>query len=194
MTRDERFAAAMTALAEVFPQRPLTDQRIELYAQVLADLPIEQIEHAARHAMRECRWMPTPAELRSFVEPSADDAALVAWSGFQAAASDVGAWASLVVDDACAAAALEAVFGSWPSFCELDVVAIGARRNEFLAAYRTARRGIPGGQAVLRGLCDRGWAGQLTVGGSVKRLPDVTRITEGRALPEARKAPDDEGA
>jgi hypothetical protein len=173
---DERFAALMVALAEAFGGR-LTEQRIRLYAQALGDLPLAQVELAVQRGIRESRYFPSVAELRAFVQPTGDEAALLAWSGFQRAAADVGAWASLVVEDPCAAEALEAVFGSWPEYCSLEGPAVGARRQEFVAAYRASQRKVrPAASVTLTGWCEAGWVGHLTTGGEVRRLPSVAMV------------------
>ena len=187
-TVSKEFAAVMLGIAEVF-RATLTEQRIKLYAQALSDLSQEQVESAAARAIRECRYFPTPRELREFVESVGDDRALLAWSGFQRAARSVGAWASLVVDDVCAAEALESVFGCWPLYCELEGAAVGARRAEFVAAYRAAQR-VPRAavaNVTLAGWCEVGWVGLLTADGEVRRLPSAAQATR-RALPEAGEA------
>jgi hypothetical protein len=184
---DERFALAMVALAEVFRQQ-LTEQRIRLYAQALADLPVEAVEHAAQRAIKECRYFPTPAELRGFVQPVGDEIALLAWAGFQQAASKVGAWASLVVDDPCAAEALETIFGDWPTYCTLEGPAVGSRKAEFIAAYRAAQRKPQSSAVTLAGLTEGGWVGRLSVGGEVKSVPALRLALDAKerhGLPEA---------
>ncbi len=179
------FAAVMLALAETF-RVSVSEQRYKLYAEALSDLSQADIERAAARAMRECRWFPTPKELREFVEPSIEDAALIAWSGFQVAAREVGAWSALTVDDRAAANALTQVFCDWPNYCNMDGPAIGARKAEFIAAYRNWRRnvGINSLPAVtLPGLAERSTPARLLPNGDVKMLPEARR-----ALPEAGKA------
>jgi hypothetical protein len=180
----KEFAAVMLALAETF-RVSVSEQRYKLYAEALSDLSQADIERAAARAMRECRWFPTPKELREFIEPSIDDAALIAWTGFQRAASDVGAWSSLTVEDPIAALTLNAVFGDWPSYCSLEGAAVGARKAEFLATYRNLRRldHRLHDSVTLSGLAEQVTPGRLTVTGEVKMLPEARR-----ALPEAGKA------
>lgn len=58
----ERFTAAMVALTEVFG-RPLGSLP-SLYREALSDLKIEAIEGAVKAAIKRCKFMPAPADLR----------------------------------------------------------------------------------------------------------------------------------
>lgn len=137
----DEFAKELVILAEAFGAR-LTEVRIRIYAEALGDLTIEQVRQARRRAVQECQYFPQAAELLRLVRPTTDDAALLAWTGLQRAASSVGAYAPLVVEDACAADAFVRVFGSWPAYCALEDIAVAAKRQEFLAAYRDSMRTV----------------------------------------------------
>ena len=178
MSVSEDLAKAMVTLAEAYGV-VLTEGRIRVYGHALADLPIEAVRTAMSRAVRECRFFPTVAELRAFVVPNAEDAALIAWTAFTTAASRVGAFQSLEVEDAAAATALRTVFGSWPAFCEVETgPGLAIKRQEFLAAYRDARRSGGGAPMRLPGICEAGgrydpghgtcWAGRITSGGQVE--------------------------
>lgn len=203
---DARFARLLVVLAEGWSQT-LNEHQIKLYAEGLSDIPYEQLQRAARAALRECRFFPKVAELRQFAVPATDDAALLAWAGFQRAASAVGSWSTLVVEDGYAGHAMRAVFGSWPAYCETDDIGVASRRQEFLAAYREARR-IPGegrptvmnGRTELSGK-DRAWAGRLTASGTVQQIPLRTAlealggdIDARAALPQGGVEEDRQGA
>lgn len=60
-----RFGTVIQALAATF-RVDVTEALLEGYRIGLDDLEQELFEQAARRALRECRFMPTPAELRSF--------------------------------------------------------------------------------------------------------------------------------
>lgn len=137
---EPEFARMVGGLAEAFGQT-VTAMRIKLYAKALEDLPLADVRAACARALRECRFFPSAAELRGHVEPSVDDAALLAWVGFQRAAGRLGSYNSVAVDDGAAASALVSVFGGWPEYCALTDVAVAAQRQAFMAAYRAARRG-----------------------------------------------------
>ena len=140
----EWFAHLMVTLAECYgasPSAKLTEERIRLYERGLSDLTQQQVRDASLSAVKELKWFPTIAELRAYAVPSPEDAALIAWSGLERAAGRVGAYASLQIDDRAIATALMETFGGWPEFClTQDGPALALKRQEFLAAYRQARR------------------------------------------------------
>lgn len=187
----------MVKLAEAWGAR-LSETRIRLYAISLADVDLHDLRRACGDAVRECRYFPSVSELRGFVGlPSREDAALVAWAAFGQAASSAGAYASVVVDDSAAAEALEQVFGSWAEFCAMeDGPALTLKRQEFLAAYRSARTRPRTGPRRLVGLLDlpppdvaaHTWVAHIA-GGAVHVERDRLQLSEGErrraALPEA---------
>ena len=151
------FAELMVRLAIAYPTTGrLSEMTIRTYARALGDVPWPALTEAGARAIRESRFFPSVAELRGYVEASVDDAGLLAWAWLGEQAERIGAYASLSVADPCAAAALEAVFGSWPAYCATEGPALGARRAEFLAAYRQARRQPSQGSVRLL----PGWCGQ----------------------------------
>lgn len=168
----------MLTLAEALNTK-LTEARIRIYAQLLSDVPTSDLKLAFHRAANErpSGFFPSPGELRKYVNGTEEDDAILAWAGLRRAASVVGSYSSLEVSDGAAAAALEAVFGSWPEFClEEEGPAMHARRQEFLAAYRAARRAAAPPRR-LAGLCeaspqyapDKSWVGILTCSGQVTK-------------------------
>jgi hypothetical protein len=195
----DEFALAMVHLADAYGAA-LSENRIRQYYQALGDLPAETLARAFGLARNECRFFPSIAELRSMVAGSTEDRALVAFSSLQLAATRIGAWSSLEMEDAAAAEALVLVFGSWPTYCELESPAVGMRRAEFVAAYRAASRRPRATREPVRlaGLCEAGgavgtnhsartWVGRVTSGGDVTTEVDRPALTGGekrRALAE----------
>ncbi len=183
------FVRVMLQVAAAYPTTgKLSEPTIRTYAVGLGGYTAQQVMAAWGKAFRDGAlnsFFPSLPDMLRLLEPSADDAALVAWATFRRAAEDVGAYASLEVEDAAAAEALELVFGGWPGYCGIEEgPALGARRQEFLAAYRDARRRrAPGTQPCrLAGLCEatgryRGGpgvvVGRLTAAGHVQTLPDT---------------------
>lgn len=172
---DEQFAVACGVLAEALGAR-VSEEQIRIHANLLGDVPWEKMRVAFRAAASELErgFYPTPGQLRRFVEPNVDDAAVLAWASLERAAETVGAWASLEVSDPLAAEALRVAFGSWPQFCAFeDGPARSIKRQEFLAAYRdSARRPHPDHPVVLIGLCPPHpeavgvtWQGRIGSGG-----------------------------
>jgi len=184
---DPRFAQLMVALAEVLGAR-LTEARVRSYAKLLEDVPYGELKDAFRRAASErtSTIFPSPGELRAYLRAPAEDAALLAWSALARAAEKAGAYASLECEDHAAAEAVLQVFGSWPRYCEMeDGPALALARQEFLVAYRQARRTArrhEGRATLLFGLCQHGpqagavarlrLTGEVEVaGGARKALP-----------------------
>lgn len=171
---------------------------IRIYAWALSDYSVDQIRSACMRLFKEgSGFFPSTVEiLRALGATSVDDAALLAWAQFRQAAAEVGAYASLEVEDAAAAQALVDVFGSWHAYCEHEEgPALTQRRAEFLAAYRAARaRLVHGSGKVPRlfGLLESGGGyvptpksivGRITASGAVEKRADTSRaLTEGTNL------------
>lgn len=141
---DREFAEMMVVLAEACGAT-LTETQVRVYAQLLSDVEPSDLRRAFRAVVNEPsdrrNFLPGVPEIRKFLKATAEDAALLAWTALDHAAGAAGAWASVEVEDACAADALLSVFGSWPAFCEAeDGPQLAMKRQEFLAAYRQRRR------------------------------------------------------
>lgn len=149
----ESFAEFMCRLAEAWGIN-LSEGRIRVYAAGLSDIPLDRIKSVCSKLVRDSQFFPTVAAIRAGIEATPEDAGVLAWAALRKAAADVGAWTTVTIQDGAAAAALDAVFGSWPEFCALeDGPALHTRRQEFLAAYRVARW-ANASPARLRGLCE----------------------------------------
>lgn len=188
----DAFASLMVRFAAAYPTSPVGAATIKVYARALGDLPIERVEQAFLVVIRESKFFPTIAEIRSRLSPPLQEAAVLAFAALRQAAEDVGAYASIEIDDACAARALLASFGTWPSFCEFeDGPALHTRRQEFIAAYADARRTPHPVSAVrMPGRCEltgeyRGgsnvFVGRLLRSGKSEFVRDVPKIE--RILP-----------
>lgn len=180
MTELSQEQKLIAGLCEAYGQKP-SAARVRLYLRALSDLSYEELRDACARVVRESTFFPSVAELRRHVEPATDDSALLAWSAVQQAASQVGSYSSLLLEDGAAAAALVAVFGSWPEFCGRSDIEMATRQKEFMAAYRQARRGATG-TVRLQGTCELSgnynvsqnvWVGVITAAGDVRSLRDT---------------------
>lgn len=108
------------------------------YALALDDLPLDRIEAAVRRAVRECRFMPSAAELRVMAgEMPADQRAQIAWDAACNAVRRHGYTRSVAFDDPVIHATIKHL-GGWCWFCEAsssDEFPVHVRRN-FEEAYR----------------------------------------------------------
>jgi hypothetical protein len=149
------FGDLMLKLGAAFCHK-IDELTVRVYAKALNDIPLDALRVAFGRAV--CEWkgfgpIPRVADLRGYLGPGVEDAALIQWAALNRAASEVGAYVSLDLDDGATAEALVQVFGGWPAFCAAEEgPAFGAKRQEFLAAYRHAvgRRPPP---RRLDGLC-----------------------------------------
>lgn len=149
-----RFAAVLNLLASVY-HREVTTLLLDGYWLALDDLPIGSVERGAASAMRECKFMPTPVELRELAgELRAADRAVLAWSAFERAVSAIGAYRSVDFDDPLANATVRHL-GGWERVCGLTVSEFDTwLRKDFLRAYETfCRTGVsPEAAAPLVGI------------------------------------------
>lgn len=121
LSRDERFANAITALAEAF-QVKQTVSLISAYEIGTRDLPIELIESAAAAAICGCKWMPKVFELRQLAGANGsnlpvEERALIAWTVVRGSISRVGGYRSINFDDPITNATIRAL-GGWVRICD----------------------------------------------------------------------------
>jgi hypothetical protein len=193
----EEFAEWIVKVAAGVPNFTLNETTIRVYARCLSDLTIQQLGTAAYRCLRQKDFFPSIAELVRQVEPSADDAAMVAWTSLAQAASTGGAYASCEFADVAAAVAVQTVFGSWPAVCELagEGPAWAQKRAEFLAAYRIARQSnaLQKGPVRLPGLCEASGAvlpdGALVLVGKISARGQVTTEPERLQIGAPRDTP-----
>lgn len=57
----------MTAFSEIYGKE-ITKERIQLYAGLLADVPVEELDVALRITAQECKNFPTIADIRGFIK------------------------------------------------------------------------------------------------------------------------------
>ena len=153
------FARVIFVTAEMAGVK-ITETRTRYYAMDLQEFSQEQIESAFARVRHEgTGFFPFVADIRRQIMPSPDDAALLAWTALEQAAERVGAYQSIVFEDAATAEALLFVFGSWPDFCQCtkgpDLL---VKRQQFGAAYRDSQRRLQGPTEPVRcaGLLDSG--------------------------------------
>lgn len=206
---DKSFAKALFDLAEALGAR-ISESRIRAYAGLMGDIAMDDVRVAVNRAAREGQtgFFPSVGELLSYLGPTPADRALLAWTALSQAAQDVGAYASIELEDGAAADAVVTVFGSWPAFCAVEEgPQLALKRQEFLAAYRAARRESTMPRR-LTGLCGpvedpqlagHVWAGYITAGGKVHVGRDRPMLegadgTGRAALSEGRATQESEGA
>ena len=130
MTDDERFAMAITALAESYRQK-VTPGLFHGYRMGLAGLSTTDIERACALALQKCKFMPVPAELRELAGTGGDSYESMAERAFHAldkAVSSLGGDKSVNFHDGAINATVR-LLGGWQKCCDQP-------REEFEKWYR----------------------------------------------------------
>ena len=134
----------VTALCEMFNRR-MTDTTLMAYGIGLEGMTDEQIQHAASRAMRECKFMPTPAELREFAgQLTGTDRATLAWE-IALKATSLGPYQHVDFEDKTINATIRNL-GGWVTFTGrlTDAESEKWLRQEFIKAYHVyAKSGVP---------------------------------------------------
>lgn len=110
------FAEAMLTLCETFND-PISDLKIEAYFDALGEFEIQRVTGAIKMALRQCKFMPRPADLRELIEGNNTEAADVAWGAVLREIRRVGYIGTPNLDDRTQRAVRE-LWGSWQRLCE----------------------------------------------------------------------------
>ena len=141
--RAERVAAVVEQLAAAFGVEA-TGPLYAAYTAGLDGMSADEVEAAGALALRGCKWMPKPAELRALVRGDPKALAVPAWESVLSAMLEHGSYVSVDFEDKAINAAVRSM-GGWPRLClrEGDDLHTWARK-EFLAAYESfASIGVP---------------------------------------------------
>lgn len=159
-----RFSNAIAALFSVF-QKEADEAVYAAYELGLEDLPVEAIEYAVRRALRECKYLPTPAELRELTgSVSLKERAVLAFDVFARAlkGSDarpgLGPYKSVDFDDRAINATVHTL-GGWVHAYEIPEKEFRTTyRQRFESTYQVyAKNGVSREQGgYLMGISERG--------------------------------------
>ena len=165
MRRDDvdAFLTELGKLAETLGVE-CSEARALLYFEALADLPLESVVTGLTTARQQVRLslLPTPGEIRRFIEGSPDDQAALAWQRVWQAFKTVGTYESVDFGDPAIHGVLDQMGGwaqawRWERLPERD---LGFVRRDFCQLYRLWPRGrmtmryLPG-QAELQNAATR---------------------------------------
>jgi len=148
---------ALAVLLAAFSISP-TEVTLMAYDIGVSDLPPRDVATACKRAIRECKFCPRPAELRSLCGQNNPDAdAADAWQRIIHEAAPRGAYRTIQLSDGAANAAIR-VMGGWPEL--LEQLDRGERekwaRKEFLGHYLALRRSGQESGEPLQGLAETG--------------------------------------
>lgn len=149
------FTARLIELGEVL-DASLSETKLLMYFEALSDFELLDVIAAIRTAVKTCKFMPRPSELRALLAGNPEDRTEAAWILFKKATWRIGAYESLVIADPVLAETILAIFGSWPGACESSFSdeMWAAKRKEFGRVFSVfAQRGLTGPRH-LRGLTE----------------------------------------
>ena len=117
MTDRSELLQHVAALAANF-NREADDAMFLAFECGLSDLPVADVKQAIGRAIRECKFMPTVAELRGLAGVMLPaDRAILAWDAFVNAVITHGYYASVDFDDRIINATVRSL-GGWEACCE----------------------------------------------------------------------------
>lgn len=135
MTPEQKFATQLTILAETFG-RQLTEAAMDGYWIALKDLSHERLSQATRRALSECRFMPSPAELRDFAGDglkALEAACAEAWGIVRRVMDTCDSYES--VDFGPLVNAVLHNLGGWKELCEKTIPELVWVRKDFERIY-----------------------------------------------------------
>jgi hypothetical protein len=156
-TRENGISAAVTMLAEAFG-RTVTVVTFRAYIAGLEGLTVEQIEQGVNRALKTCKFMPAPSELRELAgDLKGQDRAVKAWMALELAIVRQGAYRTVDFDDPVINATVRSL-GGWERVCTTDAKEFDTfTRQKFIAAYTSLYAAGVGEEeaAPLQGIFDR---------------------------------------
>jgi hypothetical protein len=134
--RTKRFTALMAAMGEAFSVEA-SPQKIEIYAQVLSDIPIGEIERAVKQILlsRKTASFPKIAEIREAITGDIDSRAQDALVKVERAMAEHGGYRTIVFDDPVIHTVIERVQGEWVGLCEMEPDEFKWWKKDFLKLY-----------------------------------------------------------
>lgn len=130
------FAKLMAALGELY-RKPLSNALIELYWSNLKQFDIQAVMNAVNTHIQnpdKGSFMPQPADLIFYLEGSTATQGMRAWAKVNHAIKHIGAYASVVFDDALIHVVINEM-GGWIKLCEMKEEEGPFRAREFEKRY-----------------------------------------------------------
>jgi hypothetical protein len=151
--------------------REATVEAVMGYAMGLAGMSEAEIIQACQQAMRDCKFMPTPRELRDFVGKGNDAGArpVLAWDCAMSAVGH-GSYKPIDFEDKLINATIRSM-GGWPSFLSrLHGDEEKWARQEFVKTYSAYQKTPPAGESCkpLQGL-----GGMTSINGVVQERKPI---------------------
>lgn len=140
----DKFGIFMSILQETFsPDKPISKERTKIYFEILADIPIENIELGVKELMKTKRYpiFPLPREIRKAAGfDDEDDLDIIALQAFREACDFAYSYgqkeAKSKHNDPVAEEAIRLCFGGWEYFQDTDPKNETWDRKNFVEIYK----------------------------------------------------------
>ncbi|CZF79676.1 DUF6475 domain-containing protein [Grimontia marina] len=119
--------------------RALSPPVLDVWWEALRHLELTTVTEALKRHMQNPdagQYPPKPADIIRLVGGTSNDRALVAWAKVKKAISSVGAWNSVVFDDAIIHSVIDQM-GGWSPLCQSNEEELPFKAKEFESRYRT---------------------------------------------------------
>lgn len=184
MTRREEVAKLVAILAEAFGRSP-SPTTFAAYELGLSGIDVSALKAGVERALRQSKFMPTPAELRELSgELRTEDRAVVAWMTFEEAVTGIGGYKTVSFADPVINATVRSI-GGWQHVCTMSVKEFDTYlRKKFIDAYESLSRCGVGEEAAapLVGEFDR----QNALLGFERQEPVIVPCRTGLPAPASR--------
>lgn len=131
-----KFLNLLTGVCSVYG-KTMNEPLLEIYWQALARFEFDAVNRAFNSHVNnpdKGQFMPKPADVVEFLEGTKQTQSLQAWTKVLTAIKNIGAYPSLVFDDAIIHAAIEEM-GGWIELCRVSTEQLQFRAQEFSKRY-----------------------------------------------------------
>ncbi|WP_281545870.1 DUF6475 domain-containing protein [Grimontia sp. SpTr1] len=133
------FAEILCLTSSLYMREPLSRPMLGIYWQALRDYDLEDVRRALDMHVRNPdtgQFFPKPADVIRQLDGNTQTRGEQAWSKLAGAIQSVGAWQSVVFDDALIHQVVMEM-GGWVTFCHTDMSELPYRHNEFVRRYQS---------------------------------------------------------
>ena len=152
MATVEQVTALLGVIAAAHPDRfEITDERIDVYADLLADVPFDALKAATRQHLATSPHPPTVAELRKGAQ-AVTAPALPDWGeAWREMLDEIGRVGSYGTPSWSSPLVAEAVrqFGPWREVCAMEIADTGTHRAQFRQVYEALSARVQRTTALL---------------------------------------------
>lgn len=167
----------LAVLRAAYPNQTITEETVDVYCGMLADLDAEAATQGVKALLAESRFFPTISEIRAAAlrDNHAIASGLVAWGEVMAAVKRVGSYATPEWSSETVAKAVRAI--GWESICRCEMEQLNTLRSQFIRTF-DAYHGHATRERNIGSLTGESTPERLPTGtdGGMQRLANVVPI------------------